>query len=244
MNKVATKSDIKFVKSLKLKKNRVKENKFIVEGLKNVQELLKSKYDVLELYCTKTYTNLFNNYGCKLISPKELANMGTFNTNNACLAVAQCLKVESDQFLNERQTIILDGIGDPGNLGTIIRAVDWFGFNHLICSENCADFYNPKTLAASMGSFTRVGAVYVDLNDYLNHFEGDLYGLDLEGKPLDTFKNPNKCGFILGNESHGINPAIQPLLKERLTIKKYGSAESLNVAMTANILLYQLRSFV
>jgi len=244
MNKIATKSDIKFVKSLKLKKNRVKENKFIVEGLKNVQELLKSKYDVLELYCTETYTNLFNNYGCKLISPKELANMGTFNTNNACLAVAQCLKVESVQFLNERQTIILDGIGDPGNLGTIIRAVDWFGFNHLICSENCADFYNPKTLAASMGSFTRVGAVYVDLNDYLNHFEGDLYGLDLEGKPLDTFKNPNKCGFILGNESHGINPAIQPLLKERLTIKKYGSAESLNVAMTANILLYQLRSFV
>ena len=244
MNKVATKSDIKFVKSLKLKKNRVKENKFIVEGLKNVQELLKSKYDVLELYCTETHANLFNNYGCKLISPKELANMGTFNTNNACLAVAQCLKVESDQFLNERQTIILDGIGDPGNLGTIIRAVDWFGFNHLICSENCADFYNPKTLAASMGSFTRVGAVYVDLNDYLNHFEGDLYGLDLEGKPLDTFKNPNKCGFILGNESHGISPAIQPLLKERLTIKKYGSAESLNVAMTANILLYQLRSFV
>ena len=244
MNKIATKSDIKFVKSLKLKKNRVKENKFIVEGLKNVQELLKSKYDVLELYCTETYANLFNNYGCKLISPKELANMGTFNTNNACLAVAQCLKVESDQFLNERQTIILDGIGDPGNLGTIIRAVDWFGFNHLICSENCADFYNPKTLAASMGSFTRVGAVYVDLNDYLNHFEGDLYGLDLEGKPLDTFKNPNKCGFILGNESHGISPAIQPLLKERLTIKKYGSAESLNVAMTANILLYQLRSFV
>ena len=244
MNKVATKSNIKFVKSLKLKKNRVKENKFIVEGLKNVQELLKSKYDVLELYCTETHANLFNNYGCKLISPKELANMGTFNTNNACLAVAQCLKVESDQFLNERQTIILDGIGDPGNLGTIIRAVDWFGFNHLICSENCADFYNPKTLAASMGSFTRVGAVYVDLNDYLNHFEGDLYGLDLEGKPLDTFKNPNKCGFILGNESHGISPAIQPLLKERLTIKKYGSAESLNVAMTANILLYQLRSFV
>jgi TrmH family RNA methyltransferase len=244
MNKIATKSDIKFVKSLKLKKNRVKENKFIVEGLKNVQELLKSKYDVLELYCTETHANLFNNYGCKLISPKELATMGTFNTNNACLAVAQCLKVESDQFLNERQTIILDGIGDPGNLGTIIRAVDWFGFNHLICSENCADFYNPKTLAASMGSFTRVGAVYVDLNDYLNHFEGDLYGLDLEGKPLDTFKNPNKCGFILGNESHGISPAIQPLLKERLTIKKYGSAESLNVAMTANILLYQLRSFV
>jgi TrmH family RNA methyltransferase len=244
MNKIATKSDIKFVKSLKLKKNRVKENKFIVEGLKNVQELLKSKYDVLELYCTETHANLFNNYGCKLISPKELANMGTFNTNNACLAVAQCLKVESDQFLNERQTIILDGVGDPGNLGTIIRALDWFGFKHLVCSKNCADFHNPKTLAASMGSFTRVGVLYVDLNDYLNHFKGDLYGLDLEGKPLDTFRNPNKCGFILGNESHGISPAIQPLLKDRLTIKKYGSAESLNVAMTANILLYQLRSFV
>ena len=77
MNKIATKSEIKFVKSLKLKKNRVKENKFIVEGLKNVQELLKSKYDVLELFCTETHANLFNNYGCKLISPEELSNMGT-----------------------------------------------------------------------------------------------------------------------------------------------------------------------
>ena len=244
MNKVATKSNIKFVKSLKLKKNRIKENKFIVEGLKNVQELLKSKHDVLELYCTKTHANLFNNYGCKLISPEELSSMGTFNTNNACLAVTKCIEVDQDQFLNERQTIILDGVGDPGNLGTIIRALDWFGFKHLVCSTNCADFHNPKTLAASMGSFTRVGVLYVDLNDYLNHFKGDLYGLDLEGKPLDTFRNPNKCGFILGNESHGISPAIQPLLKDRLTIKKYGSAESLNVAMTANILLYQLRSFV
>jgi RNA methyltransferase, TrmH family len=244
MNKIATKSEIKFVKSLKLKKNRVKENKFIVEGLKNVQELLKSKYDVLELYCTATHANLFNNYGCKLISPEELSNMGTFNTNNACLAVAKCIEVDPDQFLNERQTIILDGVGDPGNLGTIIRALDWFGFKHLICSKNCADFHNPKTLAASMGSFTRVGVLYVDLNDYLNHFKGDLYGLDLDGKPLETFRNPNKCGFILGNESHGISPAIQPLLKDRLTIKKHGSAESLNVAMTANILLYQLRSFV
>ena len=244
MNKIATKSEIKFVKSLKLKKNRVKENKFIVEGLKNVQELLKSKYDVLELFCTETHANLFNNYGCKLISPEELSNMGTFNTNNACLAIAKCIEVDPDQFLNERQTIILDGVGDPGNLGTIIRALDWFGFKHLVCSKNCADFHNPKTLAASMGSFTRVGVLYVDLNDYLNHFKGDLYGLDLDGKSLDTFKNPNKCGFILGNESHGISPAIQPLLKDLLTIKKYGSAESLNVAMTANILLYQLRSFV
>jgi len=244
MNKEATKSDIKFVKSLKLKKNRVKENKFIVEGLKNVQELLKSKHDVLELYCTKTHTNLFNNYDCKLISPEELSNMGTFNTNNDCLAVTKSIEVDPDQFLNERQTIILDGIGDPGNLGTIIRALDWFGFKHLVCSKNCADFRNPKTLAASMGSFTRVSVLYVDLNDYLNNFKGDLYGLDLDGKPLDTFKNSNKCGFILGSESHGISPAIQALLKNRLTIKKYGSAESLNVAMTANILLYQLRSLV
>ena len=244
MNKVATKSNIKFVKSLKLKKNRIKENKFIVEGLKNVQELLKSKHDVLELYCTKTHANLFNNYGCKLISPEELSSMGTFNTNNACLAVTKCIEVDQDQFLNERQTIILDGVGDPGNLGTIIRALDWFGFKHLVCSKNCADFHNPKTLAASMGSFTRVSVLYVDLNDYLNNFKGDLYGLDLDGKPLDTFKNSNKCGFILGSESHGISPAIQALLKNRLTIKKYGSAESLNVAMTANILLYQLRSLV
>ena len=244
MNRRATKSEIKFVKSLKLKKNRVKENKFIVEGLKNVQELLKSKYDVLDLFCTNTHVKLFNNYGCKLISKKELSVMGNFTTNNACLAVAECKEVELDQFSNERQIIILNGIANPGNLGNIIRALDWFGFKHLICSKNCADFYNPKTLAASMGSFTRVSAKYVDLDSFLNNFSGDLYGLDLVGKPLNTFSNTNKCGFILGNESHGISPSILPMLKDRLTIKKYGSAESLNVAMSANILLYQLRSFM
>ena len=154
------------------------------------------------------------------------------------------MEVELDQFSNERQIIILDGIANPGNLGNIIRALDWFGFKHLICSKNCADFHNPKTLTASMGSFTRVTALYVDLESFLNNFSGDLYGLDLVGKPLNTFSNTNKCGFILGNESHGISPSILPLLKDRLTIKKYGSAESLNVAMSANILLYQLRSFV
>ncbi|MAJ51680.1 MAG: RNA methyltransferase [Flammeovirgaceae bacterium] len=244
MNKIATKSEIKFVKSLKLKKNRVKENKFIVEGLKNVKELLKSKYDVLELFCTETYANLFNNYGCKLISPEELSVMGTFSTNNACLAIAKCIEVDLDQFSKEQQTIILDGVSDPGNLGTIIRALDWFGFKYLICSTNCAEFHNPKTLAASMGSFTRVGTLYVDLEHYLNNFDGDLYGLDLVGKSLNSFNNSNKCGFILGNESHGISPSVQLLLKDRLTIKKYGNAESLNVAMTANILLYHLRSFV
>ena len=244
MNKIATKSEIKFVKSLKLKKNRVKENKFIVEGLKNVKELLKSKYDVLELFCTETYANLFNNYGCKLISPEELSVMGTFSTNNACLAIAKCIEVDLDQFSKEQQTIILDGVSDPGNLGTIIRALDWFGFKYLICSTNCADFHNPKTLTASMGSFTRVGTLYVDLEHYLNNFDGDLYGLDLVGKSLNSFNNSNKCGFILGNESHGISPSVQLLLKDRLTIKKYGNAESLNVAMTANILLYHLRSFV
>ena len=140
--------------------------------------------------------------------------------------------------------IALESIRDPGNLGTIIRALDWFGFKYLICSTNCADFHNPKTLAASMGSFTRVGTLYVDLEHYLNNFDGDLYGLDLVGKSLNSFNNSNKCGFILGNESHGISPSVQLLLKDRLTIKKYGNAESLNVAMTANILLYHLRSFV
>ena len=244
MSKIATKSEIKLVKSLKLKKNRVKENKFIVEGLKNVQELLNSKYEVLELFCTNIHVKLFNNYGCKLISKKELSSMGNFTTNNACLAIAKCIEVDPDQFSNERQIIILDGIANPGNLGNIIRALDWFGFKHLICSKNCADFHNPKTLAASMGSFTRINALYVDLENYLNNFSGDLYGLDLEGKSLNTFISSNKCGFILGNESHGISPFILPFLKDRLTIKKYGNAESLNVAMSANILLYQLRSFV
>ena len=134
MSKIATKSEIKLVKSLKLKKNRVKENKFIVEGLKNVQELLNSKYEVLELFCTNTHAKLFNNNGCKLISKKELSSMGNFTTNNACLAIAKCIEVDPDQFSNERQIIILDGI-QSRKFRNIIRALDWFGFKHLICSK-------------------------------------------------------------------------------------------------------------
>ena len=242
-NRIAVKSELKFIKSLKLKKNRVKENMFIVEGLKNVLELLNSDFKVLEVYSTDEYTHYFKKISYKVISPAQLTQISTLSNNQSCLALARCKDLSSYEDSLDHWTIVLYGISDPGNLGTIIRALDWFGFNYVICSNSCADFYNPKAISASMGSFARINAFYMDIVPFLKTFEGDIYGLDLEGQPLDKFKNANRAAFVLGSESHGISDAIKVLLKDNLTIKKYGQAESLNVAMATNILLYHLRSF-
>jgi TrmH family RNA methyltransferase len=126
-------------------------------------------------------------------------------------------------------------------LGTIIRGLDWFGYSKVLCSNRCADFYNPKTIAATMGSFTRVRPYYSDLLEFFSSYNGQIYGIDLEGDPLEKFVPSGNCAFIMGSESHGISRELLELVTGSLTIKRYGNAESLNVAMTANILLYQLR---
>jgi RNA methyltransferase, TrmH family len=133
--------------------------------------------------------------------------------------------------------IVLDDIRDPGNLGAIIRTADWFGIKHIIVSEQTADFYNPKVISATMGSFCRVQISYADLIFYLNACEVPVYGAFLSGTNVHEEKFPKGGLLIIGNESNGISPAVEQYVRNRISIPGTGKAESLNAAIATGIIL-------
>ena len=155
-------------------------------------------------------------------------------------SVAVC---EMREELVQKETgvqLILDGIQDPGNLGTIIRLADWFGISQIICSEDTADFYNPKVIQASMGSFLRVNIVYQNLENYLAENKQPIIGTDMDGTSFYDYEFPDNFNLVLGNEGNGIRPEIENLLTDKITIPRFGKSkatESLNVAMSAGIIL-------
>ncbi|MBU1823285.1 MAG: RNA methyltransferase, partial [Bacteroidetes bacterium] len=179
-----------------------------------------------------------------LASPSEMERLGAFQSNDSCLAVA---KTKDSVFLCAQvgeYALMLDDIRDPGNLGTILRIADWYGFTKIICSPNTTDFYNPKVIAASKGSFTRVQTYYTDLPDFIRqHSAGlPLIGALLDGNSLYGFSFPGRGGYIvMGNESQGIGPEVEQLITHRVTIPRFGGAESLNVGIATAILCDHLR---
>lgn len=141
--------------------------------------------------------------------------------------------------------LVLDGIQDPGNMGTIIRLADWFGISQIICSEDTADVFNPKVIQASMGSFARVNVVYTSLQQFLSQTSNVNLGTDMNGHNLYEFRFPDRVNIIMGNEGNGIRPETEELLQDIITIPRFGKSqatESLNVSMAAGIILGQLFS--
>ena len=141
-------------------------------------------------------------------------------------------------------TVALDNLRDPGNLGTIIRLCDWFGVEELICSEGTVDCYNPKVIQATMGSVARVNIRYVDLPRYIRETQRDVYGTFMEGSNVYELNLPQEAVLVMGNEANGITQEISELLKNRLTIPRFGTVkatESLNVAMATSIFLSEFK---
>ena len=158
-------------------------------------------------------------------------------------SVAVC-ELINEKFLEDLSIqLVLDGIQDPGNLGTMIRLADWFGIEQIICSEDTVDFYNPKVIQASMGSFLRVNIVYKNLTEYLKNSTSENIGTDMDGTNFYEYDFPEKFNLILGNEGNGIRPETENLLTQKITIPRFGkSTESLNVSMAAGIILGQIFS--
>lgn len=240
-----SKAKIKFVKSLQIKKYRKQEQCFVVEGAKSVQELLTSDFEVVLMLVTKEFqTNNRVPKSAEIIevTEKDLAGIGEFQSNDAVLAVVRMqplkqLDVEPNEF-----ALVLDDIRDPGNLGTIIRTADWFGINKVVASEETADFYSPKVIAATMGSFTRCKITYTDLAAYLQSKKGTrMFGAFLDGKDLHTVDFGRGGLVVIGNESRGISSELSRFITDRITIPKYGKAESLNAAMATGIICDNLR---
>lgn len=174
----------------------------------------------------------------------DLEGLGSFQTNDSCLAVAKCkenvfLKADEGELV-----LVLDDIRDPGNLGTIIRVADWYGVYKIICSQETTDLYNPKVIAASKGSFCRVQLFYTDLADYLSqHTAGKMVaGAFLGGESLYDFRLPAAGGFVvMGNESNGVGEQVAGLVTSKITIPRIGQAESLNVGIATAVMLDNLR---
>lgn len=234
---------IKIIQSLDKKKYRQKYNLFLVEGNKIIKELPNSDYEITELYSTDPDTLNLENSKVHKIQPAELKKISFLQTPKDSIAVCRIPKEE--KIIETSIQIILDGIQDPGNLGTIIRLADWFGIEQIICSNDTVDIYNPKVIQATMGSFLRVNVVYTNLESYLTNYKYPVFGTDMDGKNIYKTEFPAKFSIIFGNEGNGIRPSTEELISQMITIPRFGknmSTESLNVSMSAGIILGQIFS--
>jgi RNA methyltransferase, TrmH family len=239
-----SKADIKFIKSLQVKKYRKEEQCFVVEGAKSVQELLTSDFETLKLVGTEKFLSLQSiPKGVAVIEvfEHELGGLGEFRSNNAALAVARMKQNAPIQISIDEFALVLDDIRDPGNLGTIIRTADWFGIKKIIASSETAEFYNPKVISATMGSFTRVKIYYTDLVEYLTLCKMRTFGAFLNGKDVHEISFGNGGLVVIGSESHGIRKELERFITDKITIPQYGEAESLNAAIATGIICDNLK---
>jgi RNA methyltransferase, TrmH family len=239
-----SKANIKFIKSLQVKKYRKQEQCFVVEGAKSVLELLDSDFEVLTVYGTGKFLSTIQipvSTRAEAATEEELQSAGEFQTNSTALAVARMKPNEPIVLTPGEFGLALDDIRDPGNLGTIIRTADWYGVSKIVVSEETADFYNSKVITSTMGSFTRVKIFYTDLKTFLANASTSIYGAYLDGQDVHK-KAFNGGGYVLiGNESRGISPDLEQLVTERITIPKFGKAESLNAAIATAVILDNIR---
>jgi TrmH family RNA methyltransferase len=242
-----SKSQISYIKSLHQKKNRKEQGLFIVEGLKSIQEFINSDYVVDSVYYTENLMpkldNLSRNIKSVQITEPELSRISVLSTPQSILAVVQIPK-QTDLNIKKLESsflLALDGVQDPGNLGTIIRTADWFGLNTILCSMDTAEVYNPKVVQASMGSLSRVNIIYTDFKVLFSQINFPVYGAVLDGKSIYETDFGLQGIILLGNEGNGISKDLQEIINYPITIPRYGKAESLNVAISASIFCSELR---
>ena len=167
---------------------------------------------------------------------RTLASLGILTTNKAALTVAPMLPQNQGTPPADAWGLVLDNISDPGNLGTIIRIADWYNIPTLVCSPNTVDLYNPKVLQASMSSFLHVQVHYTALPTFLSNTSRPIAGTFTQGNNLHHTMLPSPGWVVIGNESQGISPEVLPYITQRISIPRYGQAESLNAAMATAII--------
>ncbi len=239
-----TKNEIQLVRSLDDKRSREEAGLFVAEGEKLVMELMASDFRVQRVYYTE------GNFGpdAECVSPKEMGRISHLKTATDCLALVEIPVRKLDPaMLRGRLTLALDGVQNPGNMGTVIRLADWFGIRDILCSADCADCFNPKVVQATMGAITRVAVHYGDLGTMIAGTGDSLpvYGTFLEGENIYGAPLPAEGVIVLGSEGRGISPEIERLVGHKLFIPPYPpeshGAESLNVAVAAAIVCSEFR---
>tara|TARA_Y100001968_G_C19369399_1_gene724297 strand:- start:366 stop:1097 length:732 start_codon:yes stop_codon:yes gene_type:complete len=239
-------SKIKYINSLKLKKNRILHQVFVAESNKVVLELLSSTYNVIELFATSNWINS-NEINDEIlvheVSYKEMERISNLKTASEVLVLVR-IPLNNDKINFSGVNIMLDDIKDPGNLGTIIRICDWFGVANIFCSRETVDAYNHKVVQSSMGSISRLKIKYVDLKEFINIIPSDvkIYLTDVGGKDVNEIELYKNSIIIFGNESRGISSKLNNLIDNKIAIRRIGNTDSLNVAISAGIILHKFCS--
>ena len=228
-----SKNKIKWIRSFQLKKNRDLEQLFIVEGEKMVLELISKHPELIE--CMVSTDREFSFDGsCYYADNKSMNQISSLKTPNRLLAV---VKKNNSKEIKSKFILVLDGVQDPGNMGTILRTADWFDIDEIVCSVNTVDVYNSKVVQSSMGAIFRVPTRYCDLKVYLQETKHTVYGALLEGDNIYTKSLKREGIIVMGNEGYGISEEIKSFIQESLHIPRFGESESLNVAVSTAIIL-------
>ncbi len=237
-----TKADIARLRSLREKKHREALGLFVVEGEKVIAELLAENFPLLEIYATPDSALVGK---ATAVTPAEMARISHFPTPRSALAVGRITRpaLESGE-LARGLTLALDDVQDPGNVGTLLRIADWFAFDRVLCSPECADLFSQKVINASMGSFRRVRVITPPLAIALSEAartNTPVLGCDLGGAPVHTLAPLRDAVIVIGSEGRGLSPAVRALVTQFVTIPQYGRAESLNAAIAAAIVADNIR---
>jgi len=240
-----SKNQIKLLQSLKIKKYRIQHNNFIAEGPKLAQDIIHSDLQVIEVYALESWlknnARLIEdrNLDTYMVTEKELERISFMKSPSEVLLRISIPKL-SKYISHTGYALLLDRINDPGNLGTIIRTADWFGIDHIILSEDCADPFNPKTVQSSMGSIGRVKLFKENLETICRETKMPCYAAELGGEHMAKTTFAENGMLIIGSESHGIDPDILALASQKIKIEGRGYAESLNAAIATGIICYQI----
>lgn len=253
-----SKQKLRLIASLKQKKIRKETGLFVAEGSKcvndtlgsfNLEMLVASNYWLENHLNTDVYTKQDYNDYIFSASPEELKRMSSLSTPPEVIAVFRQQTIDFDTWqngINDRITLLLDGIQDPGNLGTIIRTADWFGVHYIAASHTTVDLFNAKTVQATMGATSRVKMIYSDLDNIIDsHNNLPVYGTLLDGQDIYSTEIENKGFIIFGSEGHGISESLRRRVTQSLLIPSYppgeSTSESLNVAVATAVTLAEFR---
>lgn len=242
-----TKAEIQFVRSLSDKRTRDNERLFIAEGAKLVEEIISSNLRVRNIYTTRQDTPYPM---AEVIDSKTMERISQLKSASDILAVVEQPRYKLNiEHLDNKLTLALDGVQNPGNLGTILRLADWFGIEDVICSTECADLYNPKVVQATMGAILRVRVHYSDNLATILHSASKrnipIYGTLLDGENIYNKSLTTNGIIVMGNEGRGLSDECRNMVTSRLLIPSYPidapTSESLNVAMATGIVLAEFR---
>ena len=237
-----SKNKIKWIRSLQMKKTRDEEGLYVIEGEKMIEELIHSFPNLIHtLIHTADFKMNFSLSSAEVycVNQLELEQASGLKTPNKALAV---LKKQHYHLPDKDQLIIaLDGVQDPGNMGTILRIADWFGIENIICSLSTVEIYNPKVVQSSMGAILRINVHYTDLNLFLTNYPEPIYGALLEGDNIYKTKLTQKGVILLGNEGNGISAELQKKISHKISIPRFGNAESLNVSVATGIIVSEFK---